>query len=200
MLTMDMYLIPQALPAQNSDAEIRTWERLVSADVSRLTLAYSTYLLSTIPVMEARSPGLVSRYMLGPLCVLLGLAYLYALGALAIFISVSASKLTFDKGAGGINDENRGLRGGVDGPVPPASELALNAQLRVANPMSAVSALFPASRQADDRPWPWANETPKDLFVEKDPSEVGTGTGTPRLRMGLRGDSKGRPPYSVELI
>jgi hypothetical protein len=197
MLTSDIFSSPQSATTEYSNAEIKTWERLLSADVSRLALAYSAYFLSTMPVVEAHSPGLVSRYALGPLLALLGLAYLYALGALAIFVSVSTSKLMFDEVAGSIMDENKEARDGVDGPAASASELALNAQLRIADPMTLVSALFPASRQADDRPRSWAKKNPKEIFAETDALEVRTGTGAPRLRMGLGTDSIGRPTYGV---
>jgi hypothetical protein len=60
-----------------------------------------------------------------------------------------------------------------------------------------VSALFPASRQADDRPRSWAKKKSKDLLAETSALELGTGTGALRLRIGLGSDSVERPTYGV---
>jgi hypothetical protein len=196
-LTSDIYWGIPFNEVANSEADVQEWEKLVSADVARLTLAYSSWYYVDAPVVSVGSPGLVTRYALGPLGVLLACGYLYSLCALAVFITVSTSRLTLDEVAAETNMEKKHFWGGVKVPGATTKEMALNAKLRMADPLSLVSSLYPDSRQAEGRPRAWAKKEPIDLFAETDGTQAKAERVTPRLRIGLGRDSSGRPMYGV---
>lgn len=153
----------QTATSTNSD----DFAQEMSAEVARLTLAYSAGLVTTTPAMSAASFGVVSRYALIPLAVDLLCVWTYAILAMLIFIWVSTARITHDVGFeswGSPHQETKLLHSRAS-----TAELAYNSQLRVSQPLSVVSALFRSDAPAEgdirgQRPDGWVQNNVADLF------------------------------------
>lgn len=142
----------------------------LSADIARLTLAFSTGYLQTVPPLKTTTIGVVTRYPIIPLGI--DLLFIYAYSALALFIFIWASAARFT-GPRNQQPMNKKL----------VSKLAYNAQLHISQPSSLVAALF-GSKVAQRQT---STYQPGGL-VEGDVDELfgNEKSGIMRLKIGLR--------------